>query len=128
MAGLTPQVSLPVGLAVAAVVYGIYTNMTPTLAEIRHQDPQDPNIASSRKAATWTAAAVVGGISLMAKDATIFIIGAYTIIGMDFFTRHANEVNPATGTASVRAAKDQAAAAGYTLNGSDASDIQPAYT
>ncbi len=112
---LKPEVSLPTGLAVAAVVYGIYSNMTPTIADIRHNEPGDPNISSSRKAATWTAAAVVSGISLMTKDPTIFVIGSSMVIAMDYLTRHANLVNPLTGTATVRAAKDRAQAAGYTI-------------
>lgn len=113
MIGLKPEVSLPVGLAVAAVVYGIYSNATPTIAEIRHAEPNDPAIASSRKAATWTAAAVVGGISLLAKDPTIFTIGAGMVVAMDFWTRHANLVNPGTGTATVRGAQEAAQEAGY---------------
>lgn len=112
---LKPEVSLPTGLAVAAIVYGIHSNMTPTIADIRHNEPGDPNISSSRKAATWTSAAVVGGISLMTKDPTIFVVGSFMVIAMDFLTRHANLVNPLTGTATVRAAKDRAQAAGYTI-------------
>lgn len=126
MAGLKPEVSLPVGLAVAAVVYGIYSNMTPTIAEIRHADAQDANIAASRKAAAWTSAAVVAGISLMAKDPTIFIVGSFSVVAIDFLTRHANEVNPATGTASVRAAKDAAVSAGYVVP-EGAGDFAPSY-
>lgn len=112
---LEPKVSLPVGLAVAAVVFSIYSNATPTIAEMRHVEPNDQGIASARKGATWTAAGVVGGISLLTKDPTIFVVGGAMVVAMDFWTRHANLVNPLTGTATVRAAKEEAAEAGYLV-------------
>lgn len=95
---MKPEVSIPVGLATAAVVYGIYSNATPTIADIRVGPAQDNNIESARKMAAWTAAAVVGGISLIAKDPTVFIIGGTMVVALDWWTRHANAVNPDTGT------------------------------
>ena len=46
--------------------------------------------------ATWISAAVVAGISLLAADPTIFIVGGAMVITMDVTHRHANTVNPAT--------------------------------
>lgn len=100
--GLKPEVSLPVGLATAAIVYAIHSNFTPTIADVRSAAENNETVEASRKAATWTSAAVVAGISLIAKDPAIFIIGGTMVIAMDWFTRHANAVNPATGKAAVR--------------------------
>lgn len=97
---LKPEISLGVGLATATVVYGIYMQATPSIADIRVAGAQDDNIDSARKAAAWTAAAVVGAISLLAKDATVFVLGGGMIIGLDWWTRHANLVDPLTGRAS----------------------------
>lgn len=99
--GLKPEVSLPVALATAAVVYGIYSNATPTIADIRSVRPNDSTIESSRKFATWTSAAVVAGVSLIAKDPTIFILGGSMVIIMDWATRHGNAVSPLSGKAAV---------------------------
>lgn len=99
---MKPEVSVPAALAVAALVGGIYANATPTIADIRAVPPGDPNIQASRKQAAWLAAAVVSGISLLAKDPTIFVMGGAMVIGFDWFHRHADAVNPTTGKASVR--------------------------
>ena len=100
MSLLKPEVSLGVGLATATLVYAIHSQATPSIADIRVAQPGDGNIDASRKAASWTAAAVVSAISLMAKDATVFVVGGSMVIAMDWWTRHANMVNPMTGKAS----------------------------
>lgn len=96
------EVSVPAALAVAALVGGIYANATPTLADIRGVEPGNPNVAASRKQAAWLAAAAVSGISLLAKDPTIFVMGGAMVIAFDWFHRHADRVDPTTGKASVR--------------------------
>lgn len=92
--GLKPDVSLTVALATGAVVWSIYTNAVPTLPDIRVGKPNDPDIDASRKAAAWTAAGLVAGISLIAKDSTIFITGGAMVIVADWWVRHANAKNP----------------------------------
>lgn len=93
---LKPEVSLGVGAAVAALVYGIYSNALPTAADIRSLDSNNDDINATEKHAEWLATAVVAGISLIAKDATIFIIGGLSVVGMSWLHRHANAVNPLT--------------------------------
>lgn len=97
---LKPEISLGVGLATAAVVYGVYQNATPTIADIRAGSPNDEIVEGTRKMAAWTAAAVVAGISLIARDPTVFIIGGTMVVGLDWWHRHANAYNPDTGNAA----------------------------
>lgn len=99
--GLKAEVSIPVGLATAAVVYAIFSNATPSIADIRSAPPNNADIDKSERMATITSAAVVGGISLIAKDPNVFIIGGIMVIVMAFWTRHANAVNPATGAVQI---------------------------
>lgn len=99
--GLKPEVSVPAGLATAAVVYAIFSNATPSIADIRSAPANNTDIASAERMATITSAAVVGGISLIAGDANIFIIGGAMIIAMALWTRHANGTNPSTGALQV---------------------------
>lgn len=125
---LKPEISLGVALATGAVVYGIYTNATPTVADIRTLPSQNRDVASAEKQATWTAAAVVGGISLIAKDPTVFILGGVMVVALAWSHRHANLVDQVTGRASsigtlpvmspVQEAKGQSAS-GATYGGSD---------
>lgn len=97
---LKPEVSLAVALATGTLVYAIYQNATPTLADIRTADQYNGDISAARKGASWTAAAAVAGISLVSKDAGPFVLGGAMIIALDWFHRHADAVNPLTGMAS----------------------------
>lgn len=100
MSGLKPEVSLGVGLAVAAIVGAVYMNATPTLAEVRVGRPGDDDLEASRKVAAWTSGGVVAAISLLAKDPTVFIIGGGMTVALDWWYRHANQVDPRSGRAS----------------------------
>lgn len=91
---LKPEISLTVGLATATVVYGVYMNALPSVADIRVSPENNEDAAATEKSAAWMSAAVVGGISLMAKDATVFIVGASMVVAMSWWYRHANTVNP----------------------------------
>lgn len=87
---LKPEFSIPTGLAVAAVVFSIHQNATPPLADIQALPAGTADIDNSESKATWLSAGVVAGISLLAKDPTIFVIGSVATIGMAWMTRHAS--------------------------------------
>lgn len=91
---LKPEVSLGVGLATAAVVYGVYSTAMPTISDLRTTGENNPDAAAAEKSAGWLSAAVVGGISLIAKDPTVFILGGSMIVALSWWYRHANAVNP----------------------------------
>lgn len=94
------EVSVVAGLATASLVYAVYANATPSIADIRVAKPDDADIEASRKLAAWTSAAVVAGVSLIAKDGTIFVMGGAMVIVLDWWHRHANQVTPLTGRAT----------------------------
>src|SRR5688500_2031872 len=100
MSLLKPEISLGVAAATATLVYGIYSQATPSIADIRVGKPSDANIEASRTAAAWAAAGTVAAISLLSKDSTVFVAGGFMVILMDWWTRHANLVDSATGKAS----------------------------
>jgi len=93
---LKPPESLITGLAVATVVYAVYEHTLPSVADTRASSPNNATLDKSRQTATWTAAGIVAGVSLLAKDPTIFVIGGTVLVALDFSHRHANAVNPAT--------------------------------
>src|SRR6185369_13477202 len=72
---LKREVSLGVGLATAALVWGIYNSALPSIADVRVSQPDDPDAAAVERAATWTAAAAVAGVSLISRDPTVFVLG-----------------------------------------------------
>lgn len=97
--GLRPEVSLPVALATGTVVYTIYNQGLPGQADMRaHGQVGDPTLQTVRKQQLWTSAAVVAAISLIARDATVFIIGGAMVVGLDWITRANIFTNPLTGS------------------------------
>lgn len=98
---LKREVSLGVGLATAALVWGVYNSALPSIAEARVAAPNDTDLAAAERAATWTAAAVVAGVSLLAKDPTVFILGGTMVVALAWWHRHANLNNPLTGQAHI---------------------------
>lgn len=96
---LPRTVSLGTGLAVVGLVWGIYNAATPTIADIRVADPEDRDIASAERTATWISAAVVSGVSLIAKDPTVFVLGGSMVVALAWWHRHSNHFNPSLGSA-----------------------------
>lgn len=94
---LEPQGSVVSGIATIILVAVIYDRELPDTATIHATDPGDVNIDKARKKATWTAAAVVSGITLLTKDVNIFVLGAVTLFALDMHARHANASNNVTG-------------------------------
>lgn len=97
MSVLKPEGSLTLGVATAAMVYGVYSFSLPNTATMHSTEANDRNIESARKKAAWTSAAVVGAVSLMTKDKTIFVLGGVMLIALDWHARHANATSPDTG-------------------------------
>lgn len=96
---LKPEISLTVALATGTLVYAIYTNATPSIADIRSVDQFNADVSGAERQATWTAAAAVAGISLVSRDPGPFIFGGLMVIAMAWSHRHADMVNPLTGKA-----------------------------
>jgi hypothetical protein len=88
--GLKPEYSVMGGLAVGAIVFAIHSNATPSMADIQALPAGTPDIDRAEKNATIMSAGVVAGISLIARDPGIFIIGSVMAIGMAWWTRNSN--------------------------------------
>jgi hypothetical protein len=91
---LKPEISVAAALAVATMTYAIYQNATPTVADIRSLPEGNSDIAKSEKAAGWLAAGLGSMVSLIARDPVIFWATGVSVIGMSWWTRHANMVKP----------------------------------
>lgn len=97
MAIIKPPESITIGLAEVAAVYVIYQNALPNHADIRSAPPHNTDIEAARKKAAWTSAAVIGFVYLLSRDLNSFLLGGLALGGIDFLTKHANGVSPATG-------------------------------
>lgn len=87
---LKPEFSIMGGLAVGAIVFAIHSQATPTQADIQALPAGTPDIDKAEKNATILSAGVVGGISLIARDPGIFMIGSAMAIAMAWWTRNSN--------------------------------------
>lgn len=80
MSALKPEGELTIGAFSAAIVYSIFTLNAPNLADVRADDAGNENTYKATNTATLTAAAVVGGMALLAKSPTVFVIGGTMIL------------------------------------------------
>lgn len=94
---LKPEVSLTVAAATGALVYGIFQAELPSMADVHAAQAHNQFIGRSVNVAGWTAAAVVAGVSLLAKDPTVFVVGGSLAGFLTWRAKHANMTNPATG-------------------------------
>ncbi|WP_371591263.1 hypothetical protein [Streptomyces sp. NBC_00470] len=87
---LKPEFSVMGGLAVAAIVFSVHSQATPSQSDIQALPAGTPDIDDAERKATILSAGVVSAVSLIAKDPTIFVIGAGMTIAMALWTRRSN--------------------------------------
>lgn len=120
---LEPSASILTGLSVVGVVYAIHSNMTPTVADIQSLPAGNKDIDKAEAKATWLGIGIVSGISLLAKDPTIFVIGSVGVIAMGLMTKHANWTETATGMLNPQ--PGQSVSANDLADGPEMMDVQP---
>lgn len=121
---LKPEASVMSGLAVAGVVYAIHSNFTPSMADMQGLPAGNKDVDKSERQATWLSVGIVSGISLLAKDPTIFVIGSAATLAMAFLTRHAVWTEPVSQLTGAGAGQSQATSANDTATGPAMSDTQ----
>jgi hypothetical protein len=114
---LKPEFSVMGGLAVAAIVFAIHSQATPSQADIQALPAGTPDIDQAERKATIMGAGVVSGISLIAKDPTIFVMGALMVTAMAVWTRHSNWMESVGGKYLTQS---ESAASGTTSTGPEA--------
>lgn len=111
---LKPEFSVMGGLAVGAIVFAIHSQATPSQADIAALPAGTPDIDDAERKATIMSAGVVAGVSLIAGDPTIFVIGSAMTIAMALWTRH-NTFKESIGGKYLTAS--ESAASGTTTTG-----------
>lgn len=104
---LKPEVSIPVGLATAGVVYGTYQFIAgPNLADVRTVNPDGQGermLASQERTALFVAVGVSGAISLIAHDPVPFWLGAGLAVVLSWCHRYSRNVDPTANKLASRA-------------------------
>lgn len=107
---LKPEDSIVAGIAVAALVVGVYQGGLGPVAGVQATDANHPALETSRKKSGYTALIAVAGVSLLARDPNIAILGGATIIAMELHYRHAIMTDPGSGMIVTPGPQDYAAA------------------
>jgi hypothetical protein len=94
---LKPEGSIVAGIATGALVIAIYQMNVGNVVQIHMTPASDRNACAARKKAAIQAVAAVSAISLLTKDATIFILGGGIVFLLDWHVRHAICSSPDTG-------------------------------
>lgn len=97
---LKPNEQIIVSAAIGTAVLAIFQIEAPNMADVRASAPggaASVNTHKSVKGAVWTAALVVSGIGLLAKDPTIYIVGGLITVLEAWKFHYANATDPATG-------------------------------
>lgn len=98
--------SVAIGVAMMGVTYAIYDTALPAVVDQRAAPMNEPDSTSAEKTARWAASALVIGVSLITWDATVFILGASSVIAFSWMYRHANMgVNPNSPAGSTPASR-----------------------
>lgn len=95
---LKAEISVPVSLAAAGGVLAIYYNALPTLADARAVEPNNTDMARAERQALLLSVGLAGGVALLARDSTPFVVGALTAVALSWLYRHANQLNSTTQT------------------------------
>lgn len=88
---------LTAGILVGAVDALIWTHFMPPIADIKEVAQFNGNIESTERTALVATSAFTLVTAGFARSAKVFAIGGLVILALDFATKHANAVNPATG-------------------------------
>jgi len=99
---LKPEVSLGLAAATATLVWGIFQSHMPPTADVRAND-NNAAVESTRKVATIECMVIVSGLSILAKDPNIFIVGGTMTAIESFIRMHASYTDPATNSVPVPA-------------------------
>jgi hypothetical protein len=100
---LKPENSIIAGMATVGLVLANYNLHNGSAAQASNTAPMNPDLLSSTKKAGYTSLLLVAGISLIAHDPNVFILGCAAIIAMHSTYIHAIATQPNTGTIAAAA-------------------------
>jgi hypothetical protein len=96
---LKPENSVIAGLAVVGLVIANYNLEVGSMASVALSPAENGsgNLTTAAKKSGWTSIIMVAGVSLLAKDANIFILGMAAVIAMHSSVLHSIATSPQLG-------------------------------
>jgi hypothetical protein len=98
---LSGENSIIASLATVALVVGIYSMKVGPVSDVHATEANDGNMAASVKKAGWESVVAVAGVTLLARDPNVAILGGAAIIAEELLYRHALMAHPQTGQITV---------------------------
>lgn len=95
MPGLKPSEELVASTFAVSTVIAIFSSYTANVNDIKAAMPSEQNHNDQRRAAL-VSAAIVSGVALLARSATVFVAGGATVILESVVRAHANYTMPKT--------------------------------
>lgn len=94
---LKPEDSIVAGVAVAALVVGVYQGGLGSVAQAQATPANHPIMQNSLTKAGYTSVILVAGLGLLARDPNIVILGGAVVIAEELHYRHAIQTDHETG-------------------------------
>jgi hypothetical protein len=86
-----------VGVLVGIVDVEIWRHFVPNVSDIRTAEPFNGDIEAAERTALLVGAMFTLVVAGFTRSAEVFAIGGLALVGLDYATKHANAVHPATG-------------------------------
>lgn len=93
---MKPESEISIALATGVMAYGTFQMALPSTADIRSLEPNNADIQSAERVASWTAATLVALIALLTKSPAVFTVGESVVVASAWTTRHADKVDTLT--------------------------------
>jgi hypothetical protein len=93
MATLAPSEKVIAASFAVATVLAVFSQHTPNLADVKADGANNDNTRRSIRSAVLTSAAIVAGISLLAKSPAVYLIGGGVIVIEGIQFAHANSLS-----------------------------------
>lgn len=103
---------LTAGILVGIADVLVWRHFVPNVADIRTAPSMDGDIESAERTALLVGTGFTLVVAGFARSAKVFAIGGLILVGLDFATKHANAVNPASGKIE---AQDSAVSTSYPM-------------
>jgi hypothetical protein len=76
----------------------IFQHFMPTVADVKASDQFNPLVESSERTALLVSVGATAVVATFVRSWDTFLVGGIVIVAIDFAYKHANAVNPNTGT------------------------------
>lgn len=113
---LKPEVSVPVTVTTAALVFGLFSGLTLPAADTRAATPNDPKLRAGERQAFYLSLAAAAGVGALSRDPWPFVAGATTAVILVWIERINIATDPVTDRVNLSTTLGQGASLSERFN------------